>query len=105
MFQWRHRFFIDDKNEHMVFAYRDMYASIKDLSKEELRLAGLRIDPTTNIGSRVRYYNNLKIKHLTGNENEVIQVNGLPEKPKLTNFNLFTGSENAGFYKYSSSRC
>jgi dipeptidyl aminopeptidase/acylaminoacyl peptidase len=79
--------FIDDKNEHMVFAYRDMYASIKDLSKEELRLAGLRIDPTTNIGSRVRYYNNLKIKHLTGNENEVIQVNGLPEKPKLTNFN------------------
>ena len=54
----------DDKKSHMLFLYRDNYKSIEDLSAKELRLAGLRIDPATNIGSRVTYYNNVKIKNL-----------------------------------------
>ena len=51
----------DDKN-YMVFLYRDNYKSISDLSEKELRLGGLRINPKTNIGSRVTFYNNVKIK-------------------------------------------
>ena len=49
-----------DKN-FMLFLYRDNYKSIEDLSQKELRLAGLRINPKKNIGSRITYYNNVKI--------------------------------------------
>jgi len=45
----------DDNKDYLVFLYRDNYKSIEDLSEEELRLAGLRINPKTNIGSRVSF--------------------------------------------------
>jgi len=77
---------IDDAHTHMFLLYRDMYKSIEELSQDEMRLAGLRIDPKTNIGSRVTYFNNLKIKRLGGEGNEPVQVSGLPDMPKLTNF-------------------
>ena len=51
----------DDKN-YLIFLYRDNYKSIEELSDKELRLAGLRINPRTNIGSRVSYYNDIKIR-------------------------------------------
>ena len=75
----------DDKN-YMVFLYRDNYKSISDLSEKELRLGGLRINPKTNIGSRVTFYNNVKIKKLKSKNGSVEQVSGLPDNPKLTNF-------------------
>lgn len=77
---------LDEKKENMVLLYRNSYKSIEELSKEELRLAGLRIDPKTNIGSRVSYYNNIKIKSLSNKNTEVVDVSGLPENAKLTNF-------------------
>ena len=40
---------LDDDKETMILLYRDSYKSIEELSKEELRLGGLRIDPKTNI--------------------------------------------------------
>ena len=76
---------MDDSRENMILLYRDAYKSIDELSKEELRLGGLRIDPKTNIGSRVTYYNNVKIKPLNMEGVAVMQVKGLPENPKLTN--------------------
>ena len=78
--------FLDDNKEHMILLFRDSYKSIEELSQEELRLGGLRIDPKTNIGSRVTYFNNIKIKHLKNSEDEISQVKGLPTNPKLTNF-------------------
>ncbi|MBT5933089.1 MAG: S9 family peptidase [Flavobacteriales bacterium] len=75
----------DDKNQ-MVLLYRNSYKSIEELSKEEMRLGGLRIDPKTNIGSRVTYINNVKLKKLDKKEAKIVQVEGLPENPKLTNF-------------------
>ena len=77
---------LDENKNHMIFLYRNSYKSIEELSKEELRLGGLRIDPKTSIGSRVTYYNNVKIKSLAKKNAEVIQVRGIPENPKLTNF-------------------
>jgi dipeptidyl aminopeptidase/acylaminoacyl peptidase len=76
---------MDDAKNFMIFLYRETYKSIEDLSSEELRLAGLRIDPKTNIGSRITYYNNLKIQDLRTDPVSLIQVTGLPNKPKLTN--------------------
>ena len=77
---------LDDKKNNMILLFRDAFSTIEDLSQEELRLGGLRIDPKTNIGSRVTYFNNIKIKSLVNKENEILQVKGLPNNPKLTNF-------------------
>lgn len=75
---------IDSKGEHMVLIYRNQYKSIAELSETEMRLAGLRINPVTNIGSRTTFYNNLKIKKTS--EKEPKQVMGLPDNPRLSGF-------------------
>ena len=77
---------MDDDKSQMVLLYRNAYKSIEELSKEEMRLGGLRIDPKTNIGSRVTYINNVKLKQLDEKEAKTVQVEGLPENPKLSNF-------------------
>ncbi|ALM06571.1 aminoacyl peptidase [Sediminicola sp. YIK13] len=75
---------ITDNGKHMVMLYRDAYKTIEELSEDELRLAGLRINPKTNIGSRTNYYNNIKIKPTSASQET--QVSGLPENPRLANF-------------------
>jgi dipeptidyl aminopeptidase/acylaminoacyl peptidase len=75
---------IDDARENMLLLSRNTYKSIEDLSKQELRLAGLRIDPKTNIGSRVTYFNDVKIQRIASGK--TISIQGLPANPKLTNF-------------------
>jgi len=80
---------MNEAKTHMVLIYRNAYKTIEELSQEELRLGGLRIDPKTNIGSRVTYYNNLKIKNIANQKNqkgEVQAVSGLPSNPRLSNF-------------------
>lgn len=76
---------MDDEAENMILLYRDNYKSLAELSEKELRLAGLRINPNTNIGSRTTYYKNLKVQKVSGGE--AVQVNGLPEEARLSNFN------------------
>ncbi|MCF8227997.1 MAG: prolyl oligopeptidase family serine peptidase [Bacteroidales bacterium] len=77
---------MDDRQEFMVLLYRDAYKTIEELSQEEMRLAGLRINPKTNIVSRTTYYNNIKIRNIRNNEKDARQVAGLPDNPLLTNF-------------------
>lgn len=74
---------MDTKKEYLLLTFRDTYKSLNDLNQEELRLAGLRINPVTNISSTVTYLNNLKIRKLK-DKNE-IQVAGLPENPRISN--------------------
>lgn len=76
----------NDDREFMVLVYRNQYKSIEELSKDELRLAGLRIDPGTNIGSRTTYYNNVQVKNLIKKDGKQVQVTGLPADPSLSNF-------------------
>ncbi len=93
---------IDSKGEMMIFLYRDQFKSIAELSEEEMRLGGLRINPVTNINSRATYYNNIKVKPVTGNTPK--EILGLPENPRLTNFSwspdesmiAFTHTSNLG---------
>lgn len=75
---------IDSKGENMVLMYRDQFKSLEELSEKEMRLAGLRINPKTNIGSRERFYNNITLMRV--GEKEEIQIQGLPENPRLSNF-------------------
>ena len=74
---------MDTKKEYMLLSYRSTYKTLDDLNQEELRLGGLRINPTTNISSTVTYINNLKVRKISGT-NE-IQVTGLPDNPKISN--------------------
>lgn len=76
--------YMDDRSEFMVLVYRDAYKSIDELSQNELRLAGLRINPDRNIGSRVTYYRKLEVKK--ANSKTATQVTDLPEQPQLSNF-------------------
>jgi len=95
---------LDDSKNNMILLYRNSYKSIEELSQEELRLGGLRIDPKTNIGSRVTYFNNIKIKRLNQKQDNIVQVNGMPDNAKLTNFSwspdqskiAFTNTINSG---------
>jgi dipeptidyl aminopeptidase/acylaminoacyl peptidase len=75
---------MDSKGENMVLLYRNQYTSIEELSETELRLAGLRINPVTNIGSRTNYITNLKVKKTK--DTEATQVQGLPASPRLSGF-------------------
>ncbi|MBC29762.1 MAG: S9 family peptidase [Muricauda sp.] len=76
---------LSEDGEYMVFLYRDPYKSIAELSETEMRLAGLRINPKTNIGSRTNYYNNIKIQKV--GDDSAAQVQGLPNNPRLANYN------------------
>ncbi|KAF2514169.1 S9 family peptidase [Flavobacterium foetidum] len=74
---------MDTKNENLLLMYRSTYKTLDDLNQEELRLAGLRINPITNISSTVTYTTNLKIRKV--NSTNDIQVTGLPANPKISN--------------------
>ncbi len=78
---------LDDERDYMLLLYRDAFKSIEELSQQEMRLAGLRIDPKTNIGSRTTYYNNIEIRNLKQMERPQLEIQGLPDNPRLANFN------------------
>lgn len=72
---------IDSAADTLLLLYRDTYQSIAELSAPEMRLAGLRINPDTNISSRIRYYNNIKIQDI--HSSQIHELSGLPQNPKL----------------------
>jgi len=73
---------MNSKKDWIVFTYRPTYKTLEDLSQQEMKLGGLRINPVTNISSSVTYLNNLKVRK-TSDKNE-IQVKNLPSNPKIT---------------------
>lgn len=75
---------MDSKKEQIVFMYRNTYKTLAEISEEELRLAGLRINPKTNISSTVTYVNNIQYKRFK--DKNPVQIKGLPENPRLANF-------------------
>lgn len=86
---------IDSKKEYMIYTYRNTYKSLEELNVTELRLAGLRINPQTNISTGVNYFNNVKIRKFT--ESEERQVSNLPKNPLMTNFVLSPDEKKLAF--------
>ena len=76
---------INSKHDYILFTYRDNYKTLEDLSQDEMKLGGLRINPTTNISSTTTYTTNLKIQKM--GSSEIKQVVGLPNSPHITNIN------------------
>ncbi len=75
--------FSDSTKQTMLLVYRDQYKSIAALSAKEMRLAGLRINPKTNIGSRTTYYNNIRV--LDVKTQKISDIKDLPEEARLAN--------------------
>ncbi|MDX1316802.1 MAG: prolyl oligopeptidase family serine peptidase [Xanthomarina gelatinilytica] len=86
---------IDSKGKNIVFLYRSNFKSIEELSETEMRLGGLRINPVTNIGSRTRYFINLKVR--VGQDGNIQDVNGLPENGRFANFSWSPNQEYMAF--------
>ena len=80
------RVLMDENKKYLVCIYRDAFKTIKELSEKEMRLAGLRINPKTNIGSRTNYYKDIKIANLRRKKTVLRRVRGLPTEPRLANF-------------------
>ena len=72
---------IDSRREYMLLSYRPTYKSLDDLNQQEIGLAGLRVNPVTNISSSMSYISNLKVRKVSGDE--PVQVKGLPENPRI----------------------
>ena len=72
---------MDSKKEQMLFYYRNAFKTLSDLSQPELRLAGLRINPKTNISSTTNFYTNIKYKKLK--EQELQQIVNLPSNARI----------------------
>lgn len=75
---------MDSKKEHVVFMYRNTYKTLVDLNEDEMRLGGLRINPKTNISSTTTYVNNIQFRAIK--DSKLLQIKGLPDNPRLTNF-------------------
>ena len=72
---------LDSKKEQMLFYYRPAFKSLSDLNQPELRLAGLRINPETNISSTLIYYHDIRYQKVT--KRELRPITGLPEQPRI----------------------
>ncbi len=76
---------VDDQAVYMVLTQRNsMYKSLAELSEEEFRLAGLRINPNSYGPSRSNYVNSVSIKNIRSDQ--VIPVTGFPADALLANF-------------------
>ena len=75
---------INAEGTKAILLYRQAYKSIEELSETEMRLAGLRINPKTNISSRARYRYDMKVFDVATKKEQ--PVAGLPENARMTNW-------------------
>nr|WP_315466774.1 prolyl oligopeptidase family serine peptidase [uncultured Undibacterium sp.] len=86
---------MDSKKQMMLLTYRSTFKTLAELNQTELRLGGLRINPITNISSTVNYINNLKIRKVSGTEEQ--QVKGLPKDPLIANISWSPNEKKIAF--------
>ncbi|WP_291120086.1 prolyl oligopeptidase family serine peptidase [Flavobacterium sp. UBA6135] len=86
---------MDSKKQLMILSYRNTYKTLDELSQEEMRLGGLRINPITNISSTVTYINNVKIRKVS--DKVETQVTGLPDNPKISNYAMSPDEKKMAF--------
>lgn len=80
-FQRAPQLMMDSQLKYMVLCYANTYKTLDELSQEELRLGGLRINPRTRISSTIRYYNNLTYKTLRAHDEKSFE--GMPQNAQI----------------------
>jgi dipeptidyl aminopeptidase/acylaminoacyl peptidase len=83
-----------DKN-WMVLLEQSDYPSIEELSRPELRIAGLRINPDNFGPSRLSYITNIKFKNLKDLKEHAVA--NLPKELQLTNLSFSPDNKKASF--------
>lgn len=86
----------------MMLLERSDYPSIEELSRPELRIAGLRINPENFGPSRASYYIGLKAKKI--NDNKEYAITGMPNNPLMSSFSFSPDSRKAAFLNSLSDR-
>lgn len=74
---------VNNDGTKAILIYRNQYKSILELSEKEMRLAGLRINPVTNISSRTTFYNAIEL--FNPKNQKQIKVKGMPENARISN--------------------
>ncbi|MBV5342400.1 S9 family peptidase, partial [bacterium] len=74
---------MDTRKTYMLLSYRPTYKSLDDLNQQEISLAGLRVNPATNISSSMSYVSSLKMRKLT--DKEPVEFAGLPQNMRIAN--------------------
>jgi hypothetical protein len=93
---------INPNGSKALLIYRNQYQTIEDLAEDELRLAGLRINPKTNISSRTRFYVDLKL--FDPSKKKEFEIENLPANPKISNINWSPNYNYIAFTNTPSSR-
>lgn len=86
---------ISHDNAWMVFLDKSDYPSIEELSRPELRIAGIRINPDNFGPSRVSYLIGLKLKKLA--DNQEFQIKNLPSPLLISNVSFSPDSKKIAF--------
>lgn len=86
---------VNSSGDWMLLIERPGYPSIEELAQTELRLAGLRINPRTNSGSRSTKYTGLKLKNISNGKE--FEIKGLPEKMQIENISWSPDGQKIAF--------
>jgi dipeptidyl aminopeptidase/acylaminoacyl peptidase len=93
---------IDDKGEWMLFSEFSLYPSVEELARPELKIAGLRINPSNYAPSRQNYINNFYLKNLlTGKE---YKITGLPSPMFAASINWSPNDKKIAFTQITRDR-
>ncbi|MCE1166707.1 MAG: prolyl oligopeptidase family serine peptidase [Sphingobacteriia bacterium] len=86
---------IDQNNRYIVELDRLPFKTLAELAEDEVKLAGLRINPQLNSPGRQGYYYGISIKEIsTGKE---INVKGLPQNVRLNELSFSPNGELISF--------
>jgi dipeptidyl aminopeptidase/acylaminoacyl peptidase len=87
--------FTSHDHRWMVLLERSDYPSIEELSRPELRIAGLRINPDNFGPSRASYFPGMKVKSLVDRKEHTIS--NLPENVLISNISFSPDSKKLAF--------
>jgi dipeptidyl aminopeptidase/acylaminoacyl peptidase len=86
---------ISHDNAWMLILERSDYPTIEELSRPELRIAGLRINPDNFGPSRAAYFVGIKVKKLA--DNKEYQIHNLPQHVLISNVSFSPDSKKVAF--------
>lgn len=87
---------ISSDRNWILFMYRPTYKSLTELGQEEMKLAGLRINPVTNVLSAENFFNKISLKKIA-DDKEFTDFKGMPENPALSNVTFSPDNKKLAF--------
>jgi dipeptidyl aminopeptidase/acylaminoacyl peptidase len=93
---------IDGKAEWMLLSERNPYPTVEELGQPELRIAGLRLNPSNFGPSRQVFINNFRLKNIKSNKE--VTVTGLPQNLLASNISWSPSEKKIAFLNTTDSR-